>query len=282
MRRVVVLVALVALLAVAVPAQADTGRATTANNSTAAELRERLDDLRQDNRRLKNKNAELKTRVVSLKGRKEKLEDRLSQSNKQTNFAGAETQRLKEMGAWDPYKNEPAFLIWVESEEGGLYQYVGPGNGEHSFNGMNAWTQVLGGDATLLGNVTVELRYAPEGIEKEHTFQSTNAIPKIRQLATKMNQPQTWQAWARWNNQQRHRAETTEMGTMGVTGAGVLVLMFGAMFVESRKDILKNYAKKQNAKRQAAALDRRQYSRLYDLPVIGRVVRWYRDWRRER
>lgn len=286
---VIVLGVVLTPLAASQPVHAADASGTTANNSTVQELRQELqaanetiDQLRQDRQRLRNEKSDIQTQLVSKNGRIQKLEFQLNQSNQQSGFSGAKSSQLKQLGAWDPYKNQPAFLVWVESEDGGLYQFVGPGNGQHSFNGMNAWTRVLGGDAQLLGNITVDLKYAPKGIEETQVYPSTNALTEIRQLVSKVNRPATRTAWERWNNDRRHGAETTESGTVVVMSVVVFGLMGGAMYVESRKDVLKNHSMWAKRKQQAAALDRHRMSSFETVPVVGRVVKKVREWRNGR
>lgn len=262
-------------LAVSDTAHAQAGGSNATTNETVSQLRERVQTL-------ESENAELKAEVVSKNGRIQKLEFQLQQSKQSNEFTGRDATQLKDIGAWDPHNDRPAFLIWIESEDGGLYQFVGPGNGAHSFNGMRAWSRVLGGDARLLGNVTVELKYAPEGIEETQVYRSTRALSEIRVLVNKMNKPQTRLAWERWNNERRHSAEQQERGTMGVVGAVMLGLFGLGAFIESRKGIVADRSAWKFGRLQSAALDRRRYSRLDDVPVIGGVIRQIREWRRGR
>lgn len=282
MKRALVAVLLLGLavapLAASEPVQAQSGATTATNNSTVEQLRERVQEL-------ENKNADLRAEVVSKNSRIQKLEFQLEQSEKSDQFSGAEASQLKKIGAWNPYEGEPAFAMWVDSEDGGLYQYVGPGNGEHSFNGMEAWSRVLSGDVTLAGNITIDLLYSPPDMKEEIVIESglnSNAGAEIRQLIDRLNRPATRLAWEQWNNDRRNQAESTENSTTGVVGVVMLTLFGLGAFIESRKDIVKSRSGWKFGRQQSAALDRQRYSRLEDTPVIGWIIRKIREWRRGR
>lgn len=266
-------------LATAQTAHAQTGGNTTAANETVQNLREKLQNRSQRIDELEQQKSDLQTKVVSLNSQIQKLEFRNEQAKKNTGFTTREAQELKSMGAWNPYDDEPAFLIFVASENGGLYQYVGPGNGEHSFNGMGAWTRVLGGDVTLLGNVTVTLKYSPDGVAMEHVFSSTTALSKIRQLVDKVNKPGTRHAWEQWNNEKRQSAETTERSTIGLTSVGVLGLMFLAAWVESKNHILNRRRRQRKESVTKSSLDGKSQSRFWNLvlriPILKRIGVWW-------
>lgn len=105
-------------------------------NKTIQRLRDRITGLEE-------KNSRLKTKVVSKNGEIQKLKFRLNQSEKETGFSTGQAERMKELGAWDPETNAPALIITRDLGFGPIvYQYVGPGNGGHSFNGQRAWKEV--------------------------------------------------------------------------------------------------------------------------------------------
>jgi hypothetical protein len=259
MRRIALTVVLL-LYALALPggvsAAPDNATATpTANNSTVEDLRERL---QQKNATIDEKNqaiSDLETQVVEKNARIQELEFQLEQANTTDGFTAREAESLKEVGAWNEETNQPAFMLWVDSEDGGLYVFVGPGNGHHSLNGMTAWQKVVGGDISIAGNITFSLPYAPEGIDKEQKIVNgldSNAAAEIRQLIERFNQPKTRQAWERWNNEQRQSAESKSLQSAILSHSAILGVGFFLMFIESRKHILFNRRKDKQEQEQRA------------------------------
>jgi len=151
---------------------------------------------------------------------------------------------MKELGAWNPYENEPALIISLDRGFGPVvYQYVGPGNGGHSFNGQNAWTEVAKPNEEVRkeGNFSFSLEYALPGMNTTYTVGSFGEYrTKITELENQMNTPVGYTAWGRWNNQQRQSAERFEGGSV-LVGIGIALLFgLGLMWVESQRHILYN------------------------------------------
>lgn len=251
------LAAIILLYALTVPAgltaaQSNSTQNAMANNSTVQDFRESLDEKNQ-------KIADLETQVVQKNSRIQRLEFQLEESNTRNGFSQREVESLRELGAWNSDTNQTAFMMWVDSESGGLYVFVGPGNGGHSFNGMNAWTRVLGGDITLAGNITFTLPYAPEGINKDQNIENglnSNAAAELQQLIESFNQPETRQAWERYNNEKRQKAESEDLQSSILSHLAVLGIGVFLMLVESRRHIFwGRREKKKEQKRDAAIYD---------------------------
>lgn len=207
----------------------------TASNASDTSEEQRLRDRISD---LKDKNSRLKTKIVELEGTIQKLEFRLNQSKKDTGFSVDQAKRMKEMGAWNPHENHPAMLIVLDHGFGPVvYQYVGPGNGDESFNGMDAWTEVAKPEQKVrkIGSFTFSLTWTLPGMQTTYNVSSfTEYRVTNKKLKTKLNTPAGFTAWARWNNKQRQGAETFRGGTL-IAGLGFALLVGGAAaWMESR------------------------------------------------
>lgn len=242
------------------------------------ETNETIEKQRQKIKELQNENSRLKTKIVAKNGEIQKLEFRLNQSEKQTGFSVGQSERMREMGAWDPEEKEPALVIVRDHGFGPVvYQYVGPNNGQHSFNGQSAWVEVAKPEEEVrkAGNFSFSLMWTLPGQNKTHTVSSFGEYRTLnRDLENKLNSPAGFTAWSRWNNEQRQSAESFRSQTLLLGLVVIAGLMYGAAWVESKQNLVLDRRKRKKKRSQANRLDgqnRDITAWLASLPVLGTV-----------
>lgn len=281
-------------LAAAQTAQADPVNNTTSVNETVQQLRQELQNRSERIDELENRKAELETKVVSQNSRIQKLEFKLEQSRKNTGFSPSEAQKLRSIGAWDPYDDEPALVIAVDRGFGPVvYQYLGPGNGKgkDSFHGQGAWVEIAKienpDEVRKEGNFTFSLRWAPPGMKTSYTVTSMAEYQtKITKLEDKLNSPEGFIAWSQFNNKKRQDAETFEERVIFLSLGVGAVVVYGAAWVESKNHILNQRRRKRKRSQHTSNLDGKRRSRFWGIvlriPLIRRVRVWWIKRRRLR
>lgn len=276
-RVLVVLLVVVATAGVSGAATAqETPEACAGNvtNDTIRSLCDRVEALEQ-------RNSNLKSNVSSLQEQKIKLEHEL-----ETTESYNVTQELEAMGAMHPDREGLGLLVFRIQDptadnataKYGLFQYVGPENGEVSLGGYDAYTRIeleKTNEENKLSPLTIQLVYTPEGIAANHTFGVSDAETQLRLLEGRFNREASFFAWTRWNNNERQSAEQTESRAVYLYGAGTLLVGILGVFAESRLKIVTKRRQKKEQRAAAAHLDGRRY-RIRDR-IRGFFDRFRRD-----
>lgn len=193
------------------------------NGTNVTELQQRIKTLEQ-------KNAELEQKLVTRKGRIQKLEYRLNQTGKGNQFSDWMKAEMREIGAWNPYDDKPAWMIVLNDR---VIYFVGKGNGQHSPNGKRAWATWITFEEAGTTNAT--LPYGPDDMKKEWTFKTgfkhTDTVTKIKQLVARVNSPATWDNAYRYTNDRLHAKKTTFKGTIGFLLGGFMLVFLLGMWV---------------------------------------------------
>lgn len=230
-------------------------------NATIETLCDRVEALENETAALEERNSELRTDKAALEGELQELEYQLNNTD---GFSSEMTNRMKEIGAWDPYADSPALIL---TRETGffpiIYQYVGPGNGEHSFNGMNAWERVAEPEEAESqieseGSFSFTIMYGTPGMNTTYTADSMGEYRRtVAEITAEMNSQAGFAAWANWNNDRRQSAESTSTRIWYSVALLFVGGLYGAARVESSTGILEKRLAKNESKTVATQFDGR-------------------------
>lgn len=214
----------------------------TISNETVKELCTELDQSQQNVSDLKTDNANLRGEISDLEERVESLE---YQANNAEGFPNWMAEDMREMGAYDPYQNEPAFMIMQNSQ---ILIYVGEENGEHSPNGLNAWDTFLTFEEAGTTNITIsDQYYVRDGMQDEWTiktgFNSEGQKAKLERLVNQFNHPRTFFAYSEWNNQKRQQKENFRTQSLVGGLLALIGMLYAGIWIESENDIRKDRKK---------------------------------------
>jgi cell division protein FtsB len=200
-------------------------------NGTVSEVCSQVDELEQENADLRAENTNLESEI-------EELEFEVEQGGE---FPAPMAQRMNQTGAVDPQTGEPALVVIRETRFFPIvYQYVGPENGQHSFNGRNAWIRVAESEEAQRqvegeGSFTFSVEYANPGMNTTYTAQSMGEYHRIlREIQGEMNTPQGYTSYTYWTNQQRQGAESIRSGLWLTVVVGLVGVAWGAAQYESK------------------------------------------------
>jgi hypothetical protein len=236
---------------------------TIQNNTTVRDLCQRLGNISDERAEFRRKAIDRQDRITELRSEKTRLQNQLEEAEDRVDVE----DQARQDGAWHPdvQKDQIATLVLRVQRPGsdaagqrfGLFQYVGPGNGQYDFNadGRKAWTEIpiqQAGD-TPLGPVRIELEYALPGMNRTYEFSQANAKTEIQRLENRMNSPEGYMAWTSWVNREYNETKQLNLGSqLGATMVSVLLGLLGIMW-EAKNGRVRRWLNRRKRSRSAEA-----------------------------
>lgn len=200
---------------------------------------------------------ELCGEIRELEGENERLRFELNQTGV---FGTDLSERMREIGAWNPATSEPSlFIIRETGFFPAAYQYVGPGQGDTGFNGLSAWTRVANpqearqnidraaddpeSDREQLDVQPVEISIQWTTPELNGTtFTAASAgeyVGTLRDIEQTLNTPAALAQFSRFQTGRLADSQTVNLQIIWLSGVGVIGLLYGAVRIEAQKDWVK-------------------------------------------